>query len=233
MQAEAVAARDIAQLGHGLQIGFFEGALFHQPADANFIRRAVGHLNLHQGGRRVAGFAVQGINLPVRGDRMAGPLIAAADHHLVEPFQPAESVAALQVDKRRVNNLFDRRIPAHPAAEAFHSQQVHAPRRAEGDSQAVFTANGEDFAAFLLAAVQDFLLNAERMVFHLQLIAADLPVSFIHALFSTRQHPCFCRGGARNQQSDSRQNQCLFHFYSLFAESIVSLTCEIYRHGGD
>ena len=54
--------------------------------------------------------------------------------------------------------------------------------------------NGEDFAAFLLTAVQDFLLNAERMVFYLQLIAADLPVSFIHALFSVRQHPCFCRG---------------------------------------
>ena len=34
--------------------------------------------------------------------------------------------------------------------------------------------NGEDFAAFLLTAVQDFLLNAERMIFHLQLIAVDL-----------------------------------------------------------
>ena len=164
---------------------------------------------------------------------MAGPFIAAADHHLVESFQPAEAIAAFQVDKRRVDDLFNRRIPAHPAAETLNTQQVHAACRAQGDGQAVFTVNGEDFAAFLLTAVQDFLLNAERMIFHLQLIAVDLPVSFIHPLFSVRQHPCFCRGRAGNQQGERRQNQCLFHFYSLFAESIVSLTCEIYRHGGD
>ena len=58
MQAEAVAARDVAQFGQGLQIGFFKGALFHQPADADFIRRAIGHLHLHQRGRRVARLAV-------------------------------------------------------------------------------------------------------------------------------------------------------------------------------
>ena len=122
MQAEAVAARHVAQFGQGLQIGFFEGALFHQPADADFIRRAVSHLDFYPRGRSVARLAVQGINLPVRGHRMAGPFIAAADHHLVESFQPAESIAAFQVDKRRVDDLFNRRIPAHPAAETLNTQ---------------------------------------------------------------------------------------------------------------
>jgi hypothetical protein len=68
-------------------------------------------------------------------------------------------------------------------------QKVHPARRAQGNRQAIFTANNDDFTAFLLTAVQDFLLNAERLIFNFQLIAGNLPVSFstlLSALVSTQ-----------------------------------------------
>ncbi|SVK54330.1 Uncharacterised protein [Acinetobacter baumannii] len=193
MQAETVAAGHVAQFGQGLQIGFFECALFDQAANTNFIRRRIRYLNLNPRGRRIARFAVQRVNLPCVGHRMTGPLIATTHHHLIETFQPAEPIAAFQVDKGGVDHLFDRGIPSHFRAKAFCPQEVHAASGTQRDGQAILAADNHDFATFLLAAVQHFLLNAERFILHLQRLARNLPVSFLHAIFSAGQHPTLRR----------------------------------------
>ncbi len=45
MQAELIAARYIAQFRPRLEIGFLEGALFDQTADADFVRGRIRHLD--------------------------------------------------------------------------------------------------------------------------------------------------------------------------------------------
>ena len=119
VQAKAIAAWHVAQFGHGLQICFLEGALLHQSTNANFIWRGIRHFNFYLGSRRVADFAVQGVNLPIGGHRVACPFVAAAYHHFIETLQPSQSVTAFEVNKGGINHFFDRRIPAHSRSKAF------------------------------------------------------------------------------------------------------------------
>lgn len=189
MQTELVGSGNVAQFGHGLQIRFFKRALFDQTPNADLMRGGIGDFNLDLRNGGITGPAVQGVNLPVSGDRMSCPLIATAHHHLVETIQPAETVAALKIDICRINDLFNGRIPPQSGTKAFYMQKVHPAGRAQGNCQAVFTADYDDFAAFLFTTVQDFLLNAERLVFNFQLITGNLPVPFstlLSALVSTQ-----------------------------------------------
>ena len=130
VQTELVGSWDVTQFGHGLQICFFERALFDQTANSNFMGGGVSHLHFNLRYRRIARLAVKRIDLAVSRDRVARPLIATAHHHLVETFQPAKPVATFQINICRVHDLFYRGIPAHSGAEAFHMEQVHAARGA-------------------------------------------------------------------------------------------------------
>ena len=47
MQAELVGSGNVAQFGHGLQIRFFERALFDQTPNADLMRGGIRHLNFH------------------------------------------------------------------------------------------------------------------------------------------------------------------------------------------
>ena len=186
------------------------------------MRGGIRHLNFHLRYRGIPGPAMQGVNLPVRRDRMTCPLIATAHHHLVETIQPAETVAALKIDISRIHDLFDGGIPPQSGAKPFNVQKVHAAGRAQRNCQAIFTANNDDFTAFLLAAVQDFLLNAERLIFNFQLITGNLPVSFLYAAFSTCQHPGFSRGMARNQDRQERKSEFDLHILSFLLKRLFT-----------
>ncbi len=71
MQAELVGSGNVAQFGHGLQIRFFKRALFDQTANADLMRGGIRDFNLDLRNKGITGPAVQGVNLPVSGDRMS------------------------------------------------------------------------------------------------------------------------------------------------------------------
>ena len=175
------------------------------------MRCGISNIDFHLRRRRISRLAVQGINLPVSRDRVACPFIAATNHHFVETFQPAKSVSTFQIDIGRIHHLFDRRIPPHSGTKAFDMQQIHPTRRAEGNCQTIFAADNNYLAAFLLATMQDFLLDAERLSLKLQLIAGNFPVSFLHAAFSACQHPGFSRSMSRYQYRKDRKSQFNLH----------------------
>jgi hypothetical protein len=94
---------------------------------------------------------------------MAGPLEAAAHQHLVEAVQPAEPAAAVELDVGGVDDLLDRRDPAEGDVATAGAKHVHSPRRDHRDGHPT-VVDLDQLDAFLLAAVQDALLDRERRV---------------------------------------------------------------------
>ena len=94
-----------------------EHALLHQAANMNSGRWPGFNHNFDLAGWNIADPAMQGeihFHLLTRGvvepvvARMPHPFNATTDQPFIEPLQPAESVAALQIDKLRVDDFFDR-----------------------------------------------------------------------------------------------------------------------------
>ncbi len=210
VDGERVAARDVAQFGPGFEVRLLEAVLLEQPAHADRIWRVLVDVHDHLGGGRIAGAAMQGIQHALRGDRMAGPFIAATHQHLVEAFQPAQAVAAFQGDAIRIDHLIHRGVPAQADALAGDVQQAHAAGRAQHDDQAVLAADGDDLAAFLAAAVQHALFDAEVVLMDSQRLAVDAPVALRLVGLRVGQHDAACRrrGG---QQQRRGPDQTYFH----------------------
>jgi hypothetical protein len=66
--------------------------------------------------------------------RMTSPFQPATDHPLVEPFEPAQAAAALQIDELRVHNLFDRRIPSETDVAHLDLRHAHPARRRDDEA---------------------------------------------------------------------------------------------------
>ena len=90
--------------------------------------------------------------------RMTGVFEATPRHPFVEPFNPTEAAAALEVDEFRMHHLLDRRIPTEPHIAEIYIQNTHATR---GDyPKAQFAVvHLDNLHTLLFAALQDALAN--------------------------------------------------------------------------
>ena len=151
--------RQHRELGRQLELRPVEHPLVDDPADRDLVRRlALGdELDLLRG--EVRDPAVQRQvhrrlgarvgDVPI-GPRLTVPFQPAAAEPLIEPVQPAEPAAALEVDEVRVDDLLDRRIPAEdPGSVVEHGVDPHAARRDQGDLEPA-VIDPEDIDAFLL-----------------------------------------------------------------------------------
>ena len=90
--------------------------------------------------------------------RMTGVLEAAPRHPFVEPFNPAETAAALEVDEFRMHHLLDRRIPAQPHIAKVYIEDAHAARGDHSKAQSA-VVHLDNLHPLLFAALQDTLAN--------------------------------------------------------------------------
>ena len=82
---------------------------------------------------------------------------AAPRHPFVEPFNPAETAAALEVDEFRMHHLLDRRIPAQPHIAKVYIED--AQPRVGIALNAVAVVHLDNLHPLLFAALQDTLAN--------------------------------------------------------------------------
>src|SRR5262245_66372306 len=92
---------------------------------------------------------------------MPRPFQPATDHPFVEAFEPAQTAATLQIDELRMDDLFDRRIPAETDVAHLDLRHAHPARRNHDETQAS-VVDADHVNAFLLASSQSVFLHRPR-----------------------------------------------------------------------
>src|SRR5262249_47244580 len=93
--------------------------------------------------------------------RMTGELESASHHPFVEPFQPSETSATLQIHELRMHNLLHRRVPTQRHVSHLDAKHAHPARRDHGELE--FSVVDDDkIDTFLFAAMQDVLAHRPR-----------------------------------------------------------------------
>ena len=206
------------QFGVDAKVGLLEGLLVQHALEADAVRRLFVDGQYHLAGRQVAGPAVQGQELALIHSRVADPLETGARHQFVEAFQPAQAIAALQVDEGRIDHLAHRGIPSQSQGAGLGAQDVHAPGRHHGELQGA-GVDLDQHRAFLASATQAVHPDGKgQAIAQAQAIAADAPV--LHRLVGGDEGVFPGRGaGADKRQEAAGQQTSLDHGGPLAARS--------------
>lgn len=206
------------QFGVDAEVGLLEGLFVQHAPEADAVRRLFVDGQHHLAGRQVAGPAMQGQQLPPVHARMADPLEAGARHQFVEAFQPAQAVAAFQVDEGRIDHLAYRGIPAQSQGAGLGAQDVHAAGRHHGELHSA-GIDLDQHRALQAPATQAVHADGKgQAVAQTQAIAADAPV--LHRLVGSDEGVFPGRGaGTGKEQETARQQTSSDHGVPLAARS--------------
>ena len=164
---EAIGARIGRDFGLHLEFRAIKHALIDSPAHTNAIRRMRIDNNLNFARGNVGDLSVEGkfhcrlvthIVDELVEARMAITFQPTTNHPLIETLEPAEAAAALQVDEPRMDDFFDRRIPAQRDVVQCNGQHAHPASRTNRELQPPIIDNNY-VHALLLAAVQRHFLH--------------------------------------------------------------------------
>ena len=118
---------------------------------------------------------------------MAGIFEAAADQPFIETLEPAESTAALEIDKLRMNHLFHRRVPPQPQITRLDLQDTHAAGRYDREAKSAVVHNNDIDALLFPSVEREFAHGPTTGLFEFQIPLGDLPCVRVNVVFDAGQ----------------------------------------------
>ena len=207
MHGEGGGARHGVQLGLDHVIDLLEGLLAQQPLQADGVGRLLVDAQHHLRGGDVGGQAMQRQQRAIGVlARVTHPFITAAGDQLVEALQPAQAIAARQLDEGRVHHFLHRRMPAQPHVTGYGLQHVHATGGHDGDLHGA-SVDLDQHDAFLPSAMQRLRGDGKGLgALHPQRLAGDGLIG--RRLAGIQQDMIPGKGGAGGQHGTDAQSDC-------------------------
>ena len=126
---------------------------------------------------------------------MAGIFEAAADQPFIETLEPAESTAALEIDKLRMNHLFHRRVPPQPQITRLDLQDTHAAGRYDREAKSAVVHNNDIDALLFPSVEREFAHGPAAGLFEIQLPLGNFPRVCVNVVFDAGQRVAKRLGG--------------------------------------